>query len=81
MLNKCRVALFFGTVAALVHAVWAILVAGGWAQSYLNWVLEKHFLNSVYTVNSFDFANAAFLVVMAFVMGNVAGYVLSLIHI
>lgn len=77
MLNKSRVALFFGTVVALAHAIWAVLVAAGWAQGFMEWVMARNFLSTTHTVGSFDLANAVGLVALAFFIGLVDGYILA----
>ncbi|MBI5754036.1 hypothetical protein HZA40_02740 [Candidatus Peregrinibacteria bacterium] len=77
MLNKGRVALFFGTLAALCHLVWVVLVAGGWAQAYVSWVAGMHFLTTGYAVQAFDAVKAVELIVMAFVVASIGGFVLA----
>ncbi len=77
MVNKGRVALFFGTVVALCHAIWSILVAGGWAQGWMDWAMSKHFVTGTYVVGAFDFGGAVFLVAMAFVIGLIDGFILA----
>lgn len=78
-LKPKKVALVLGSFAAVMHAVWSALVAMGVAQSYMDFVMGLHFLRNPYTVQSFSFANALGLVFMAFVMGNVVGYVFATI--
>ncbi len=77
MINQNRVALFFGTVAALVHVVWSVLVAGGWAQGFVDWIMARHFVTGGYTVGAFDFGGSVFLVALTFVIGCIDGYILA----
>lgn len=77
MLNKSNVALFFGTVMGLVHLLWAAFVASGFAQAYLDFIFNLHFINMAVTVKSFDILNAVYLVVFTFLVGLVGGYILA----
>jgi hypothetical protein len=77
MLNKLRVSLFFGVMAAMVHFVWALLVAAGAAQTYVNWITDMHFIKTGFVVQTLDPVKALALVVLAFVVGMVGGYILS----
>jgi hypothetical protein len=64
-------ALAIGLFVAALHAIWAILVAVGIGQAYLNWILPLHFVSSMFTVIEFSFLNALALVIMAFVGGYI----------
>ncbi len=77
-LNPKRTAITVGTFAALVHAVWAAIVALGFAQGLLNWAMRLHFLNIAITVSAFGAITAATLVVVAFIGGAAAGWIFSL---
>ena len=76
-LNVKRTALTLGSFAALVHLVWAVIVAAGLGQGLVNWKLGMHFLSAPYTVLPFDVVNAVLLIVLAFIGGSVAGAVLA----
>ncbi len=76
-LNVKRTALTLGSFAAVVHLVWAVIVATGLAQGLVNWKLGMHFLSAPYTVLPFDIGNAVLLIVLAFIGGAVAGAVLA----
>lgn len=71
-INKLGITLgvFFG----LLHLLWGLVVLAGVAQVYLNWIFPMHFLNNVYTVNSF---NALYLLVLV-IMASICGYVMGL---
>jgi hypothetical protein len=77
MVNKTTLGLTLGSFAALVHVVWALLVATGTAQAVMNWVHKIHFLSMPTQIMPFDIGTALLLVVVAFVMGNVVGMVLA----
>lgn len=76
-LDEGQIALIFGSFMALVHLVWSLVVALGFAQLYLDWILGLHFLNNPFVVGTFTLTNALMLVVVAFVVGYVAGWVFS----
>ncbi len=67
-----KAALVVGLYAAIIHAFWAVLVALGVGQMYLDWIFPLHFINSLYSVMAFSLLNAALLVVIAFVGGYLA---------
>jgi hypothetical protein len=72
-----KIALAVGLFAAALHAIWALAVAVGVGQMYLDWILPLHFISNLYVVMGFDMLNAVFLVIMAFL----GGYVASLLFI
>ena len=77
-LDSNKLGLILGIFAALLHAVWAITVFLGLAQSFLDWIFPIHFLNSIYSVQGFDLLTALMLIIMAFVGGYVMGLVLGI---
>lgn len=76
-LDNQKTALTLGTFAALLHLVWITLVLLGVAQSWMDFVYGLHFLNNPYTVQVFNLTGAVMLLVMAFIMGSVVGWVFS----
>lgn len=62
-----KIALVVGLFVAAMHAIWALAVAIGIGQAYLDWIFPMHFLNSLYTVMTFNFLTAIFLVIIAFI--------------
>ena len=77
--NKNKLGLTLGIFAALLHLVWAVLVAIGIAQNWLNWIFPMHFIDSVFSVTSFSIVNALILIVLAFIGGYACGWVLGAI--
>lgn len=73
------VGLITGSFLGLVHLLWAVLVALGYAQGLLDWILGLHFLDNPYTVGEFAVSRALTLVVVTFVVGYVAGYLFTII--
>lgn len=69
--------LALGTMAALMHAVWATMVFLGVAQPFLDWILMLHSLANPYAVLSFDLARSLTLVVVTFAVGYLVGWVFA----
>jgi hypothetical protein len=76
-LNKHQTGLVLGTMAALGHVVWTIMVYLGVAQPYLDWILMLHSLNNPFQVLPFDLFRSLILVGATFVMGYVFGWVFA----
>ncbi len=76
-LSKAKTGLVLGLFFAVVHAVWAILVALGVAQGLIDWATNMHMLDNPYIVLDFSLGTAVGLVVMTFVIGCVLGWVFS----
>jgi hypothetical protein len=76
-LHVHKVGLAVGTFAALVHAVWALLVAMGYGLGKLNFVLGMHFISVPVTMTAFSWGGGLMLVVLAGIMGYVAGAVFA----
>lgn len=71
--KESKVAMAVALFVAALHALWAICVALGLGQTYLDWIFPLHLLNNPFSVMSFNFLNAALLVVVAFVATYLAG--------
>jgi len=69
----CKPALVGGLVLAIVHAVWALMVAviPQTFQNFLNWIFDIHFLAPIYQLTTFNFGKALLLTVITFVCGYV----------
>ena len=76
-MKEKKVALVVGSFIALVHLVWVILVALGWAQPLIDFSARMHSVTTPVTVLPFDFARSLFLVIIAFCVGYVFGYVFA----
>ncbi len=78
-LNGSKLGMTLGTFAALVHAVWALLIAiiPNALQSFVNWVTRLHMVQETTVIQSFSLGNAVLLVVMAFIVANIVGRVFA----
>ncbi len=75
--NEKQAALTLGSFAALVHLVWTILVASGFAQGFADWIIGLHMISFQYTVSAFSAVNAILLIVTTFILGAIVGCVLA----
>lgn len=78
-LDPKKVGLTVGTFAALVHLVWSVIVAIGWGQALLTFVVTLHMIIPAATVGPFGFGMAAALVILAGIVGYAAGFVFATI--
>ena len=76
-LNVRKTALAVGSFAALLHVVWAVVVALGFGQAVTDWKLSMHFINLPVIIAPFDAMSAILLIVMAFIGGAVVGAVFA----
>lgn len=79
MLNKNKTGLVLGIFIALMHAIWAVLVAviPVSLQKFIDWAFLLHSLKPIYEITSFVLLNAVLLVVVTFVCGYVMGWIFA----
>lgn len=68
-----------GIVIGLWHFAWAALVASGYAQPLLDFVLRLHFLEFKYALAPFAVSTAAMLVALTFAVGFLFGLVFAVV--
>ncbi len=76
-LSEHQVGLTFGAFFGLAHAVWALVVYLGFAQTWLDFVLGLHFLENPFVVSAFDMQKAVMLVAVTAGVGYVTGLVFA----
>ncbi len=76
-MNKNQVALAFGGIIALIHAIWvlAIAITPEGVKAFIDWILGLHFLAIPFTITPFAIGPAVTLVVMTFIYGYIIGWV------
>jgi len=72
-----QAAIAFGSFAAVMHAVWSVLVWSGNAQNLVNWFMGLHMVSIAATVNAFNAVTALMLIVVTFVLGAVIGLIFA----
>lgn len=77
--NPWKLGLVFGLFLGGYHSAWAALVAVGWAQPVLNFILRIHFIAPVWTVTPSNIADAATLIGITGGIGFVAGWLIGLL--
>lgn len=79
-MNTHKTGLALGAFVGLVHILWEGLIALGWAQGYLDFVLGMHSLNNPYTVEPFNLSRGIILVVLTSIIGYIVGSIFASIH-
>ena len=74
-LNPNKTGLVLGLLLGGWHALWALLVATGWAQSLLNFVFWLHFIKPIYVIADFKIGVALALIAITAVIGYVIGLI------
>lgn len=77
MANKNKVGLAFGAFLGVFHLSWAILVALGWAQGLMDWILKLHMIKPFFEVQSFSVGLAFQLILVTSVFGYIGGWALA----
>ncbi|MEK7452009.1 MAG: hypothetical protein AAB664_01610 [Patescibacteria group bacterium] len=77
MLNSKKTGLALGSLAALLHLLWSLLIALGVGQSWIDWVMKIHMVKDTHTLLPFSLASAVTLIIVAFVIGNAVGYLFA----
>ncbi|MFA5998303.1 MAG: hypothetical protein WC814_02870 [Candidatus Paceibacterota bacterium] len=73
-IDPVKTGLSVGAFLGGLHLVWSLLVAFGWAQALVDFVLWMHMINLPYVVTAFDLSAATTLVVITALFGCVLGY-------
>ena len=80
--DKNKIGLIVGLFFAIVHAVWALMVAiiPSTLQSFLNWIFELHFILPIWILTAFNFVDALTLVIITFISGYIFGWVFAAVY-
>lgn len=71
--SVAKTGLVFGVFVGGFHALWAVLVAVGWAQPLLDFIFRLHFIDPPYHINAFSLPTAALLVGVTAGLGMLGG--------
>lgn len=72
-LNVNRTGLAVASFLAGFHFLWALLVASGWAQSVMDFIMRLHMIKPFYVIAPFDIALAGSLVAFTAISGYAIG--------
>ena len=78
-ISPTKTAVAVGTVIGLWHVIWVTLVAVGWAQAVMDFVLRLHFIELKYDLAAYSSTTAMSLVLFTFTIGALFGLVFALI--
>lgn len=78
-LSPWRAGMALGVFLGAWHFAWSIMVAVGWADAILQFVLRIHFLQLQISMAPFDVNLAATLVAVTTLIGFILGFVFALL--
>ena len=79
-ISEKKAAMLLATFAVTMHVMWSALVALGFAQSYVNWMLGMHFISApTVIVGAFDIVTAISLIASVAIVAYIAGYIFALV--
>src|SRR5579872_3439072 len=78
-INPTKAAAAAGAVTGSWHLMWVTLVGIGWAKPVLDFVLQLHFIKLEYQLAPYAATTAAELVILAFVIGALVGFLFAII--
>lgn len=76
-IDPIKTGLVLGALLGGWHFCWALLVAAGWAQAVVDFVLWMHFIKPIYVIAPFAVGTAAVLVVVTACAGFVVGFLFA----
>lgn len=79
-MNSNKAGLAVGSLFALIHLCWIVLVGIGIAKTLLDWILEMHFMQFAYSIEALSFWKAFSLLIVTFVFGYACGWIVSVLH-
>ena len=78
-LSPSKTAFGLGVFLALWHFVWAIMVAAGIAQAFLDFIFNLHMMTPAFDVAEFSLDRAVGLIVTTAIIGGIAGWVFAMV--
>lgn len=76
-INPHKTGLALGMLAGVLHVLWSILVALGWAQPLINFSAWAHMVSVPVVVKDFELTAAATVIVVAALVGYVVGQIFA----
>ncbi len=78
-IEPIKAGLVFGILMGAFHLGWALLVAAGWAQAVVDFVLWMHFIKPIYLIAPFAVGTAAVLVAVTAATGFVLAFLFAIL--
>ncbi|OGG68791.1 hypothetical protein A3H77_00150 [Candidatus Kaiserbacteria bacterium RIFCSPLOWO2_02_FULL_56_11] len=78
-LKPHKVGITLGAFVGLIHVVWSVIVALGWGQGLVDFIVKIHMVEVTHTVLPFDIWSAIMLVIVTAAVGYVFGHVFALV--
>lgn len=78
-INKNQAGLTLGSVFAILHATWVVIVGIGLGQGLMDWLHSVHFFNDSITIISFSLGDALIGIITAFISGYVLGWLFAVL--
>lgn len=78
-ISIAKTAMAVGTVFAAWHTMWVVLVGVGWAQAFLNFILELHFLKIDFQLAPYSAFTALSLIAITFCLGALMGAIFAVV--
>ena len=78
MLDRNKTGFAVGLFLGGWHLLWALLVASGWGQAFIDFVLWLHMVHLQYMVGPFSLLQASALVVLTSLSGYLLGWLFAL---
>ena len=75
-----KLGLIVGFFVAIIHLIWALLVLGGVAQGFMDWIFGLHMISNPFMVATFGWGTAIWLLIVVFVVGYILGWILAWVH-
>jgi hypothetical protein len=78
-INAVKAGFVLGLFLGMWHAGWAVLVALGWAQPLLDFILWAHFVKVPVEIEPFAISRASILVGATAIVGFLTGWIIGLV--
>ncbi len=78
-INKNQIGLTLGSVFAILHAAWVVIVGIGLGQSLADWLHSVHFLSDSVAITGFSLGAALIGIITAFISGYVLGWLFAVL--